>query len=60
MWFVIGFVGLYVDDNLMIGHTAAIDDAIRQFKENGLILKIICEITYLAKFNSQEMEVKLG
>ena len=23
-------------------------------------LKIICEITYLAKFNSQEMEVKLG
>ena len=60
MWLVIGFVGLYVDDNLMIGHTIAIHDAIRQFKENGLILKIICEITYLAKFNSQEMEVKLG
>ena len=40
MWFVIGFVGLYVDNNFMIGHTAAINDAIRQFKENGLILKI--------------------
>jgi len=33
-------IALYVDDNLMVGHPAAIDQTIRQFKENKLILKI--------------------
>ena len=34
------FIALYVDDNLLVGHPAAIDDAIRQMREHDLILKI--------------------
>jgi hypothetical protein len=34
------FIALYVDDNLLIGHPKAIEDAIKQMKKHGLILKI--------------------
>ena len=34
------FLCLYVDDNLLIGDQAAIDDAIKQMKQKGLILKV--------------------
>ncbi len=49
------FIALYVDNNLMVGHPKAIDDAIEGVKENGLILKVkdelndylSCEIKFL-------------
>ena len=31
---------IYVDDNLMIGHEAAINEAIHQMEQEGLILKV--------------------
>ena len=34
------FITLYVDDNLLVGHPDAIEDAIQQMKKHGLILKI--------------------
>ena len=34
------YVALYVDDNLIVGHRAAIDDAIKQMKKHGLVLKV--------------------
>lgn len=34
------YIALYVDDNLLVGHPEAIDDAIQQMKKHGLILKI--------------------
>ena len=34
-------VDLYVNDNLMIGNMAAIDDAIEALKNKGLVLKIV-------------------
>ena len=34
------FIALYVDDNLLIGHPKAIEDAIEQMKKHGFILKI--------------------
>ena len=34
------FIALYVDDNLLVGHPDAIEDAIQQMKKHGLILKI--------------------
>eukprot|EP01082_Thalassiosira_pseudonana_P004207 g3736.t1 g3736 contig13:32484-34808(-) len=34
------FVGLYVDDNLIIGHPELVDDTIKQLRQKGLILKI--------------------
>ena len=34
------FIALYVDDNLLVGHPKAIEDAIQQMKKHGLILKI--------------------
>ena len=34
------YVALYVDDNLFVGHPAAIDDAIKKLKEHDLVLKI--------------------
>ncbi len=33
-------IALYIDDNLMIGHPKAINDAIEGMKQNGLILKV--------------------
>ena len=35
------YVALYVDDNLMIGNKAAIDDAILALKSKGLVLKVV-------------------
>ena len=35
------YIALYVDDNLMIGHIAAIDNAILALKIKGLVLKIM-------------------
>lgn len=34
------YIALFVDDNLLVGHPAAIKDAIEQMKRHGLILKI--------------------
>ena len=34
------FIAIYVDDNLLVGHPAAIEETIELLKENGLILKI--------------------
>jgi hypothetical protein len=34
------FIALYLDDNLLVGHPKAINDAIQQVKKHGLILKI--------------------
>jgi hypothetical protein len=34
------FIALSVDDNLLVGHPKAIEDAIEQMKKHGLILKI--------------------
>jgi len=34
------FIAIYVDDNLMIGHNAAIEDAIHLLKKENLVLKI--------------------
>ena len=34
------YVGLYVDDNLIIGHPKAVEDTILKLKENNLILKV--------------------
>ena len=58
------FIALYVDDNLLVGHPPAIDDAIRQMREHDLILKIedtlhdylSCEI----KFSSDRSKAWLG
>ena len=33
-------IAMYVDDNLLVGHPAAIQDTIEQLRKNGLILKI--------------------
>ena len=33
-------IALYVDDNLMVGHPKAIEDAIMEMKKFGLVLKI--------------------
>ena len=35
------YVALYVDDNLMIGDIAAIDDTIEALKNKGLVLNIV-------------------
>ena len=59
------FVGLYVDDNLIIGHKAAVEDTICQLREKGgLVLKIeddlhdylSCEINF--KDNGRKAIVK--
>ena len=34
------YIALYVDDNLLVGHTLAVDDVIKKMKEKGLILKV--------------------
>ena len=34
------FVGIYVDDNLLIGNPKAIDETIAQLREKGLVLKV--------------------
>ena len=35
------YIALYVDNNLMVGNIATIDDAIKALKSKGLVLKII-------------------
>ena len=58
------FIALYVDDNLLVGHPAAIDDAIRQMRKHDLILKIedtlhdylSCEL----KFSNDRSKAWLG
>ena len=35
------YVALYVEDNLMVGNIAAIDNAIEALKNKGLVLKIM-------------------
>ena len=37
----IGYIVLYVDNNLMIGNVAAIDNATEGLKNKGLVLKIV-------------------
>ena len=37
------YVPLYIDDNLMIGDMATIDDGIEALKGKGLVLKIVEE-----------------
>ena len=34
------FIAIYVDDNLLVGHPAAIEETIELLKENGLVLKV--------------------
>ena len=34
------FVGLYVDNNLILSHPELVDDTIKQLRQKGLILKI--------------------
>ncbi len=34
------YIALYVDDNLLVGHPAAIEETVQQLKAHGLILKI--------------------
>ena len=43
------YMALYVDDNLMIGDSATIDDAILVLKNKGLVLKIVEGIICPAK-----------
>ena len=38
------YIALYVDNNLVIGDRAAIDDAILVLKNKGLVLKIVEEM----------------
>ena len=40
------YVALYVDNNLMIGDKAAIDDAIMALKNKGLVLKVVEGLQY--------------
>ena len=35
------YLALFVDDNLMIGNRAAMDDAILALKSKGLVLKVV-------------------
>ena len=58
------YVVLYVDDNLMVGDMAAIDDAISALKRNGLVLKFMEGLQdYLSckiKFSSDKNRAWLG
>ena len=37
---IVVFIVIYVDDNLIVGHEAAVDKVIKELKENGLMLKV--------------------
>ena len=58
------YVALYVDDNLMIGDIAAINDAIEVLENKGLILKIVEGLwDYLScniKFSDDKKHAWLG
>ena len=56
------YVALYVDNNLMIGDKATIDDAIIAFKNKGLVLKVMegLQVTYPAKSSSLKTRNGLG
>lgn len=45
------FFGLYVDDNLLIGDPAAIQEAIQDLKENGLVLKLDGNLNNYLSYN---------
>ena len=53
------YAALYIDNNLMIGNKAAIDDAILALKSEGLVLKVVeglqdylsCETKFLKTKN---------
>ena len=47
------YIALYIEDNLMIGNIAAIDNSIKALKSNWLVLKIVegCRIICPAKSN---------
>ena len=58
------FIALYVDDNLMVGHPKAIDEAIEGMKKHGLVLKVEDELNdYLSceiKFSDDKKKAWLG
>ena len=58
------YIALYVDDNLMIGDMATIDDAIEALKSKGLVLKIVEGLQeYLSckvKFSEDKKRAWLG
>ena len=58
------YIALYVDNNLMVGDSKAIDDAITAIKENGLVLEIVEGLQdYLffeVKFSAEKRRAWLG
>ena len=58
------FIGLFVDDNLLIGHPEAIEDAIQGMRKHGFTLKIQNDLRdYLScevRFNSNKTMAWLG
>ena len=44
------YVVLYIDNNLMIGNTDAIDEAIEQVKQNWLVLKVLESLQYYPSY----------
>ena len=58
------YIALYVDDNLMIGDIATIDDAIEALKNKGLVLKIVeglqVYFSYKIKFSNDKKLAWLG
>ena len=58
------YVALYIDDNLMIGNSATIDDAILALKNKGLVLKIMeglqDYLSYKIKISDDKKHAWLG
>ena len=57
------FIGIYVDDNLMIGHLSAIDAANKDLKQHGLVLKVEDDfmiICYPVRLSSRKGERRHG
>ena len=58
------FIAIYVDDNLMIGDMATIDNAIKALKNKGVVLKILNGLQgYLSckiKFTKDKKRAWLG
>ena len=55
-------IGLYVDDNLMVGHSEAIQEVIAQLKNHGLVLKVedIFQIICLVRLKFQVIRSRHG
>ena len=55
---------LYVDNNLMVGDVAAIDDVIKAKKSNGLVLKVLeglhDDLSFKIKFSKNKNRTWLG